>query len=367
MIKSRNIGFKGFVKNLKKLLIKECQKQCTHSESLETASHLLGYKNYNLYNAENKDFSERISLITSQLKKIEKKISVGSNESIGLVRDVIVNELNIRYKSKFDKFGRYLNFKLPISFDDVKKFKDAKVIIVEKEYFGSIRSTDKETMLIKYSYNEDDIPIVDGGSLKELEQFAEGFRTKPLTRHSLTANVNIFMKNKSTQKYDEVHIIIASSDCAGSLVLKAEDDNYSNYYEFHHNGNLYQEDNMSHENLKKLAIELNLSNEYVFTEYLKNYETETKKENKTMRDEWLPEELNMCLFRWIIETSVRGFFDAVTDVANMITDYEEYDLLYDIREDFYLAHKEDIKKENPIKLDVYSFDIETNIKRRDSF
>lgn len=367
MIKTNNIGFKGFVKNLKKLLNEECQKQLTHSESLEAASHLFGYKNYNLFNADNKHFVKQISSVKSRLEEIKNMILINPRGSLVLVQNTIVEDLNIEYRSKFDKLGRYLDFNLPTAFDEIEKYKNAKVIIVKKDYFGSIRSTEKEMMPLHYSFDEQGIPSVSSKSLKELELFADGFYTRPFVRHNITASVNIAMKNKTKREYDKIDIRIAGDGAVCSWVFKIEDGSYSYYRELHYNDKVFCDDTISHEELKELAVELGFEQEYAFKEYLKNYETELKKENKTLRDEYTPRELNMSLLLWIIEKKARGFFDAVFDIANMIMDYEIYDEFYTIREDFYLAYKDKIAKGEAIELAMYSRDIETIISRRDNF
>ena len=368
---NNNIGFKDFAKNLKKMLTDECEQKITHTQSLEKASNLLGYSNYNLFAAESKKSEDTLSLIHSHVDNIkEKLLYVNPFESLALVKDLIVQDLNIEYKSKLDKHGRYLNFSIPASFNQLEEYKDQKVILVEKEYLGSIRQIPKETLVMKYSFDKNNLPILNSESKKELKAFSKDFNVQPLKLYKRSAFITIDMSNYRKKKYNQINIIVPVGDYSG--VMKIDVINVPNGIfqrtccELYVKDTMYSEDDISHEQLVVLIETLGLQDDFVYAEYLKNYDIAQKIEQRNFFNEDLEENLRRSLVRWIIEKKIGGFFNTVLDVADIILDYSSYDEILTIREDFFEAYKKSIKNGEMITLDMLSGDIVINISRRDT-
>jgi len=363
MITTNKIGFKGFVKNLRKYLKDECNTTLTQSQALETTSQLLGFKNYNIFHSKEKDLENTIKLINMKIDNNTKLISDNLNRRFYSFVDDIIDDLNREYLYYTDDKGRFLYFTSP-----KQQGRDGEdIIFLQKLCLSSIWQGSIEKHIIKYEYDKDGVPFIPKKN-ELLKKLTKGFSVVPFKQHRNDVAIGITFKNpRKDLNYKLIYFEIKHRDIKARLIFERDNSRFDNYwYEMELNNKKFSDNDMmiTKEEVTELADNFNLIDTYAFTNYLIDYErfSSIKHSNMLAADRLM--ELNQSLFRWIIESQIAGFFNSIYDAANLVINYEYYDERPSVNESFYEAYKHLINKGKDVIIPFYSEDVMFDIKRR---
>jgi len=370
MITTNKIGFKGFVKNLRKYLKDECNTTLTQSQALETTSQLLGFKNYNIFHSKEKDLENTIKLINAKIDNNTELITDNLNRKFfDNVDYYVVNDLNVEYLHYMDDKGRFLHFRTPSSMYD-EHYGNINIILLEKRYFNSIPASKSiEEHIIKLEYDKYGMPFVPNEN-KLLKELTKDFSVVPFKQYRNDVVIGITLKNpKKDLKFKSVYFEIRHQDIKARLIIEKDNSQFeNNWYEIEFNNKKFSnKDRISKEEVMELVDNFNLTSTYNFAHYLTDYEQFLSIKNPTGHEAGKPTELDEFLFYWIIENQIAGFFNSIIDAANLAISFEHYDERVKVEDGFYEAYKHQINNGKEIVIPFYSEKTMFDFKRRTGF